>query len=359
MMSLRISQIHLIQFFEEQPIMQPVKEEQMRQQINQQQEQIETLQKRVRELESKTEQNLFDEMLLNASKSKEDQFKKMKIAIELNANVEVQDEKGQTAIFFTLLNNKMQCDELLVRSNANLNTVNKQGESLLEAICQRTEKIEPVKFLLNRMSKEDKEAQVLKLAYDVSSTREIKQLIADTMLFQAAKQNNLDLLREAIDVYGANKNAQDNSHRETALHKACYNGQKEMVQFLLDKNCSITLKNCNQETPFQTTSKTEIKSLIQQYQAGKAAIIQSHIKGFLWRKSPTLEEMKKSRKKEILNEIARLASDDATLEDVGKILSLGKALKEDRLHDAKQQIRGKPQEDLDISQISKTGLVRY
>jgi cytohesin len=65
---------------------------------------------------------------------------------------------------------------------------------------------------------------------------------------------------------GANINATDGDG-ETALHKAAYYGNKDVVEILLAHGASINATNKNGRTPLKVASKPEIAELLRRHGA--------------------------------------------------------------------------------------------
>lgn len=69
-------------------------------------------------------------------------------------------------------------------------------------------------------------------------------------LHYAARNNFIDICRYLLE-NGANVDLKTKSCQSTALHRACFVGNYEIVQLLLNFNSNIFDKDCDFKTPFQ------------------------------------------------------------------------------------------------------------
>jgi ankyrin repeat protein len=296
-------------------------------------------------------QGMLDVMILTAAKG--DNLNRVELALQMGANIEATDTEGLTPLFCSLLNGHHDLTNYLLEKKASLEALNGQGKTILHVMSE-TGDLAAVNFILAHLPKLDVEAKLLLTAYEAASTQEIKHLIADTILFQAAKQGNINLLKIALEK-GANINAQDSSS-ETALHKASYYGHAELVSYLLEQSCSIVKQNKCQETPFQTGANSEIKQLISGFQDKKASIIQANVRGFFARKHHPLKHTMEAHRSEVQAQSANTFSRLATEGKFDGISKLSTAIKNNHLHEAMQIIRDKPEQEME----TKTGFkVKY
>jgi len=152
----------------------------------------------------------------------------------------------------------------LKSNNANLEIKNKQGKTILQKACELNN-IEKVKCILDLFPKDNGVDFLFSALEMKKNSKDIAQLIANKILFIAAKQNNVPLVAKALE-NGADVNAKD-EHEETALHKACYFKYMPMVKCLLRNKSDISLQDKNGQTPFEVTSDHAIKEQITKYAA--------------------------------------------------------------------------------------------
>ena len=260
--------------------------------MQQNQQQLNDVAKRI-----KTSQDLNDEMLLDACARGD--HKKMQLALDLGANPAATDSDGATPFYLCVFNNHYDlASALVLRSKAAIDIPDNDGDTILQMMSVYGE-IDAVKFIIDNMPKTDREAKSLLAAYesaqicaadDPDAGGAIKQVIADAILFQAAKQGNLDLAKQAIEK-GANKNAQNASH-DTPLHAAAYAGHADVVRYLLSLHASIVRCNRNGQTVISVASSQEVKDAISLYQQETAAVVQAKARGFMARSmfAPRLQE---------------------------------------------------------------------
>lgn len=83
---------------------------------------------------------------------------------------------------------------------------------------------------------------------------------SNTLLLAAADIGDIEKVKAAITL-GANINAAD-KNLQTALHKACLKEDIDLVNFLLSKQCNISLKDIQGKLPSDLTSNDAIKKLL-------------------------------------------------------------------------------------------------
>lgn len=271
----------------------------------------------------KLKKNIIDPNQVLLSAAKEGDLNKAKMSLELGANLETVDSKGQTPLFISLLNGHTDVASFFLAKDANLIVVDNDKQTILDRLFEKND-FETPSFIMDEMHKSDKEGISLLSFYEYANDNKAKQLIATTLLYQAAKQGNQELAQKALQL-GAQINAQDRKILETALHKAAYARQYDLVRFLLDNGSSCTIKDKYGQIPSEVTADKKIQALISDFMSQQAIKIQAHARGFFARKA---------YKAEVLN----LGSDVAAkLFKEGKfdeVYRLTKALQDNHLAEA-------------------------
>ncbi|MBV8803245.1 MAG: ankyrin repeat domain-containing protein, partial [Gammaproteobacteria bacterium] len=235
----------------------------------------------------KTEQDILNTLFSRALAKKN--FKKAINYLEDGADVNVVDAEGETPIFHSILHNQLAVTYFLKQHNANLEIKNKQGKTILHTVCELND-IEKVKCILDIFPKDNGVDGLLSVLEMKTISPEVSQLIANEVLFIAAKQNNVPLAAKAL-MKGADVNARDekDEYEETALHKASYYKNLSMVKCLLRNKSDPTLKNKHGYTPLQVTNDVMIREQIARYTTTKteieiksaaATVIQKHYRLF-------------------------------------------------------------------------------
>jgi ankyrin repeat protein len=278
--------------------------------MKQMQQQLQEVVKRI-----KTSQDLHDEMLLDACQQGD--HKKMQLTLDLGANPEVTDSEGSTPFFRSVFNHHYDLASALLKINKSVIDVpNNEDKTILQVMSEKGD-IDAVKFIVENMPKTDKEAKSLLAAYEsaqlgaaqnAAACDAIKQVIADAILFQAAKQGNLDLAKNAIEK-GANKNAQ-NISLDTPLHASAYAGHANLVKYLLSLHASIVRCNRNKQTAISVASSQDVKDAISFYQNETATMIQAKARGMMARTmfAPRLQQHREnlySLADEIINKLTK------------------------------------------------------
>ncbi len=295
-------------------------------QLEAQQKKIEEQKKQIEELSQFDEKVIFGKAILHSAI--EGDIDRLKRALEKGGDKEAKDASGHTALYLSLLNNHTLFADYLIEKEARLSIFTEQNENILHVMCQKGN-LDTVKYILRKLPKDDPDAKLLVDACDLATTKDIQQAIADTILVQAAKQDNVKLAEIALKK-DADIDAQD-SYAETALHKASYLGNIEIVEFLLKNGCSITKKDRDNKTAEQVAKTQEIKKLISDHRV--ATVIQSHVRVFLQR-----EELHKLQKQKILQNSADLVSEltsSKKFEEAGRLITL---LQSDHWEEAKEML---------------------
>lgn len=317
--------------------MQNQKEEQIKNLTEQNQKltlQNQKLEKQYLELQKKLEKieaeyliirkNILDPNQILLAAAKEGNLEKAKAALDLfGADLNTTDLDGTNPLFLSLLNGHTDLASLFLKNGASLIVIDKNNQTILDLLCSKKD-FETAHFVLENIPKDDAEAKALFSAYESAKNKEAKELIANTLLFQAAKQGNKDLAEKALQL-GANINVQENKFLETALHKAVYSRQLDMVKFLLEKGSSCKIKDKNGQTPIEVTSDKKTQEIILNFVNKQATKIQALARGFFARNSYRQEVQNLS------GEVVSKLYSDGKYDDVNRLTN---ALQENRLVDA-------------------------
>ena len=95
---------------------------------------------------------------------------------------------------------------------------------------------------------------------DVLLVETLKEINAQ--LIEAASNGNLDGVKKAIED-GADINVQEESFRDTALHKASSAGHVDVVEFLIDSGADMLLLNGVDFTPLHLAARDGRLSIVQ------------------------------------------------------------------------------------------------
>lgn len=170
----------------------------------------------------------------------------MKVLLEYEADKEARDEYGATPLLRAVSSSDIEVVRFLLDNGANKEARDKRGRTTLIAASSRElDDYEMVSIFLD--------AGVDKNARDFT---EFGSVPNNTALDLAVYNDNPNVVRlllsEGIDI------KQGGYHRETALHAACSNKQKNklIVQLLLSAGIDIRAKNRLDNTALHTCSRT-------------------------------------------------------------------------------------------------------
>ncbi len=165
----------------------------------------------------------------------------IKLLIKSGSNVNVQDQYGNIPLFYAIKSNNMAIVDLL-SSCSDLTISNNNGENILfKAIKYKYHNID--KFISN---------------IDTTNNNN------DTVLHYAAKYNNIDLLKKFVDRYKINLK---NNYNETLFYYAAKYSNRDIIIYLLKFLPCIEIKNKYSETLLEVakTNPYDIYDLIENY----------------------------------------------------------------------------------------------
>jgi len=85
-------------------------------------------------------------------------------------------------------------------------------------------------------------------------------LVHDFEIFDAARNNDVKKVRELLDA-GVDINIQDFDRRQTALHLACANGAKAVVELLVKRGADLCVRDCNEMSPLHLLVQNKLDVL--------------------------------------------------------------------------------------------------
>lgn len=254
-------------------------------------------------IEQTKPETIFNNLLYLSAEA--ENISQMKFALDGGANVNMEYLPGESLLFISIQKGKFIAAEFLLENGGDLEAKDTKGDTILSRMCQADNKT-AVTFILQKSSKCHEKADNLLSIFDKKPTsdnkgpklKEAYQLVATSVLFQGAKQQNgLQLVKEAIEK-GADINAQDYPSEETPLHTACRFNQTEIVKYLLSKHPNLALLNKYNELPDVLTTEAAIKDMLSAHREKEnkaAGVIQSHLRRFFTRKH--INQIEEYRKK--------------------------------------------------------------
>lgn len=163
----------------------------------------------------------------------------VKILLENNADIDIADYSGNTALIEAIRYNHFDIAKLLADNGADLTIRNHAGETALHYVCLKN----------NMATKERHDVQMKIMKQIVASGISVNDSLTNgtTPLILASKTGNADIV-EYLVVNNADihKRANDGS---TALGKAAYYGHLEIIKLLLNYGADIDAKSKSNFTP--------------------------------------------------------------------------------------------------------------
>jgi ankyrin repeat protein len=195
----------------------------------------------------------------------------IKLLIESGADINGQDERGETALTIAVKNGNTELVELLIEKGAEINGKNKDGETALTiavrswspralAIIIKRQPELNNKTTLTRFTSHIKNIELLiEKGADINS----KNMDGETVLMNAIQNGNTELV-ELLIKNGAEINGKSKDG-ETALMYAAQNGNTELVARLIKNGAEINGKSKDGETALMFAifeNHTEIVELL-------------------------------------------------------------------------------------------------
>ncbi len=151
-------------------------------------------------------------------------FEKVKLFVECGADVNTEDENGDTLLIHACYSD-YKIAEFLIENGADINKKNYDGFS-------------PLKTAL-----EEKRNDIINLLVQCNVDKE------DLTIFDAAKFNCVPLTRRFIEENPNSVNRVDYYDEDTPLHYACYARNFDVIELLLKNNADIEKENIDEENP--------------------------------------------------------------------------------------------------------------
>ncbi len=182
----------------------------------------------------------------------------------LKININARNEEGHTPLLQAALSENTQLVKLLLENKADLYSIDVYEHGILDHLVKHA-KTEMLEFFINEMSPLSLYAPLARAWKTCQAMTPVNQLtskmLSNNMLRCAVKQGHLEHVRSALHEYGADINYQDHS-KETALHKACYFGYVEIVEFLLASGAMTHIEDQHQEKPIDVIHTGEFSHAI-------------------------------------------------------------------------------------------------
>lgn len=216
----------------------------------------------------------FDNSLLEAVSENdipvEDRLKQVEMLVALGANINARNKQGQTPALLSLLNDYFYIAQFLIeRKKADLSIVDMDNNNIIDSLAIKGD-YKHLQWLIDQHSRSNgigflQEAYRKIQSIEGEGHDEVRKILRENMLIIAVKQNNVSEAKAAIFEFKADIDAQDRM-KETALHKASYIPQLEMVQFLLEAGAKTDIMDTYGTTASKAAKTDEIEYLIKHYE---------------------------------------------------------------------------------------------
>ena len=164
--------------------------------------------------------------------AKNDEFQRLKILIDANANIDVQDQDGASPLHLASYMGHSKIVELLIKSGAKIDGEDDEGATPLHNAC---------------IKKGKQQAEVVRLLLAAGANVNAKDQQGGTPLLNASCSGELEVTKQLLK-----KNADwkiPDCHGATPMHYACYNGHAPVVKALIEKGADITVTDNEGYTP--------------------------------------------------------------------------------------------------------------
>jgi len=187
-------------------------------------------------------------------------YKSAVILLTKKANVNLINKKGQTALMIALnYRRNVEIIKILLKNNSNLNIMDNHGfnslhyalkngfnNTLITKIKKRINN-KRSKLYLHCAIQGNNNAVMFKYIEFYKNNINLKDAEGNTPIFYAVKNGNLDSIKYLI-ANGSNI-FQKNNSGETLLHIASYKNRFHIFKYLYNKGLDVNLKNKKNETP--------------------------------------------------------------------------------------------------------------
>ena len=204
---------------------------------------IELLSIQVQEISSKikTDQQLFDGVLLNAAEK--GNIKTIHAALDLGANIKAQNEKEQTALHLSVIHNHQEITDFLLEKEPSLFF---HADSFGYTPIQQSshfDNLERLDWLYEKgkiISQLNVNQEVFDSVYSIAPLK-AQQFLVHKRLIESAKTGKIEGIKDALKK-GVNINIKADDG-ETALHKAVFYKYIDVAQLLIEKGADPTILN--------------------------------------------------------------------------------------------------------------------
>lgn len=170
--------------------------------------------------------NRINESLLNGAR--QGSLDRVKMAVELGANIHHEDENHLNAYMISLIHEHRAVSDYFYDAGVRLDA-RKNDKTILQILSEKGD-IETLAQILPSYPRVDADARDFFEAHRVAKTDGIKQLLADTILRQAAKQDNASLAERALAIGASTENRDRAGYSARALANY-FNGSNVMKFF--------------------------------------------------------------------------------------------------------------------------------
>ncbi|MCF6177156.1 MAG: ankyrin repeat domain-containing protein [Victivallaceae bacterium] len=165
----------------------------------------------------------------------------IKTLIFFGVHNDLKDESGKTPLMIAALYNQKKVVDLLIKNKANIESVDKKGNTALLLSVIRRDNLEVIKKLLNSGSNIDHADNYGKTAFIRALTLgHYKQ--ADLLLKRGANINHLD------------------KHGRTVLMNAAFRGKYEAIKYLITNGANPKIVSRKGLTAYQYAKKGELET---------------------------------------------------------------------------------------------------
>jgi ankyrin repeat protein len=174
----------------------------------------------------------------------DDAYQWVNLLIDYNVSIDVKDSAGNTALYYSIVENKYGVIELLIKNGANVNSFNEEGNSLL---------------LYSVMHSVNNNLNVTKLLIDNGT--DINALNNNnTVLYLSVLKNNTNIV-EFLLQNQADVNMHNNGN-DTALNAAISMNNTLMVDLLVQYGANVSVSGHHGNTPLMIATSAGNKQLV-------------------------------------------------------------------------------------------------
>jgi len=158
-------------------------------------------------------------------------------SISSPSELNVEDQEGNTPAHWAIRNNHHECLSFLLRSGANVNAMNRQGDTLLITACK---------------CRNDQNLDIVRLLISYNASPHLHNINEETPLHHAVVNQNLKITEFLLE-NGASPNAAE-AEGETVLFWAIRESYSAILPVLFNFKADVNLRNSDSETPLHFAS---------------------------------------------------------------------------------------------------------